>query len=666
MSTSNFEIGTEVEIDKKVFKLVKSLTNSRWQLEDQKTEELQNYSTESLRILYTEGRLRFARFDINKNKNKIPLIIDEIPDEVKVRRLYVKAIGNMPANRPALKEVIEREWRKIKLPESPPGVSTVLRWRNILRLADGNFLSLKDNRDRQGNRYPRYPIDLQEIIDKTIDEYFLNKERHNEQYVFEQCKIAVRLENRLRPHTMHLPTPSRKYVHSRILKIPAYEKHRARYGKDAADMKFRAVIGHRVTKLPLERAEIDHTQLDLFVVDDETFVPLGRPYITTCIDDYTRCVLGFHIGFQPPSYLSVAKCLKHAFMPKDNLRNQYPSIKNPWLPHGVMRELVSDNGLEFHGPALELACAELGIESHFAARKDGPFKGKIERFQGTFNRSLSHNIPGTTFSNIFEKKDYDPVKHAVVTYSTLKEIAHKWIVDYYMQRPHKGLDGMSPAAMWEKSTDERKIRVPSDPQKLDAILGTPNVRRLTHKGIELDRLFYHSLELNELRRLYADSFDVEIRLNDEDLGKIYVISPDKKKIIEVPALRLDYAAGLTRWQHDICRKFSKQNIQGMQNEDAWLEARNEISEIIANDLKLKKGTKKRISSREARFSESEKKKEKNTTNSQHLQEQYQDMHNHAWSNSLPKEQGYSQPELGRRTRRKYLVEHRERNNQDEE
>jgi hypothetical protein len=30
------------------------------------------------------------------------------------------------------------------------------------------------------------------------------------------------------------------------------------------------------------------------------------------------------------------------------------------------------------------------------------------------NRAVAHGVPGTTFSNIFEKGDYNPAKHAVV------------------------------------------------------------------------------------------------------------------------------------------------------------------------------------------------------------------------------------------------------------
>src|SRR5258708_16422102 len=55
------------------------------------------------------------------------------------------------------------------------------------------------------------------------------------------------------------------------------------------------------------------------------------------------------------------------------------------------------------------------------------------------NHDLMQGIPGTTFSNILERDDYDPGKHAVVMLSTFHEILHKWIVDVYLQTPHRGV-----------------------------------------------------------------------------------------------------------------------------------------------------------------------------------------------------------------------------------
>ena len=85
---------------------------------------------------------------------------------------------------------------------------------------------------------------------------------------------------------MALPIPGRRFIKRLIDQIPAFDKYLARYGHDAALRRFRSVNGHRVIEAPLERAEIDHSILDLFVIDEHTSVSLRRPSITACIDVY--------------------------------------------------------------------------------------------------------------------------------------------------------------------------------------------------------------------------------------------------------------------------------------------------------------------------------------------------------------------------------------------
>src|SRR5271165_5762114 len=131
----------------------------------------------------------------------------------------------------------------------------------------------------------------------------------------------------LRPASMALPLPTRRLVKRLVEEIPAFDRYTARYGHDAALRRFRSVEGHRLTHEPLERAEIDHTNLDLFVIDDETLLPLGRPWFSACEDDYTRCILGMLVGFIPPSFLTVSLCLKDAFRPKTWLKQAYPDIR---------------------------------------------------------------------------------------------------------------------------------------------------------------------------------------------------------------------------------------------------------------------------------------------------------------------------------------------------
>ena len=89
-----------------------------------------------------------------------------------------------------------------------------------------------------------------------------------------------------------------------------------------------------------------------------------------------------------------------------------------------------------------------------------------------------------------------------------------------INRNHRTLHA-PPAIVWQSSIQPEDILLPNNLSQLDAILGRSEQRALTHKGIEINNLFYNSSELTNLRRRFRDKLDVEIRVNDADLGLFF-------------------------------------------------------------------------------------------------------------------------------------------------
>jgi putative transposase len=210
----------------------------------------------------------------------------------------------------------------------PPGWVSVYRWKTRFLQSKSDIRALVDNASSKGNRTSRYSSVVTSLCQEAISAKYLKRERNTIQETFEDASLRVMKENELRPDSDKLPMATRRLITRLIAGIPQFEKYSARYGHDAALKKFRFVKGHRVTTAPLERAEIDHTHLDLFVVDDRTSLPLGRPYVTACIDSYTRCILGIYVGFDPPSYQSVAACLQDLCLAKIRSRPERNQILN--------------------------------------------------------------------------------------------------------------------------------------------------------------------------------------------------------------------------------------------------------------------------------------------------------------------------------------------------
>jgi putative transposase len=592
VGTANFQRGATVRIEGVLHRFLQQVSNF-WQLKNLDTDLIVQKGYEELQRLHVERKLVFVNGEKAKSSRPVFNSSPEQMELAKLRLHYVRAVLDIPNTASAMEPAILDAWKECKQrPENRPGWVTVYRWKKRYLEAGSDIHALVDNSFRKGNRKNKFPELVAEIVKAAIEDKFLSPERGTIQDAYNEALLRIHDENLLRIPATALPIPGRGFIKRLIDQIPAFEKHSARYGHDAALRRFRSVNGHRVFEAPLERAEIDHTILDLFVVDERASLPLGRPWITACIDACSRCILGIYIGFVPPSCLSVSKCLREAFLPKVGLHENFPKIKNDWPAHGVMRELVLDNGLEFHSDALETTCQSLGIEMHFSPRRIPWFKGKIERWFGALNHDLAQKIPGTTFSNIFERGDYDPTKHALVSLSTLTTMTRMWICDVYHQKSHSALH-MSPDQKWKTSISPTNIRVPEDVAELELIMGRPDSRTLTHKGIELQGLFYNSPELQDLRRRHDATLRVDIRVDEGDIGHIFVIAPGSRQYFRVPALHFEYANGLSSWQHDLFRSRAR-DWERENSSIGWLEAKKEIAQLVEQDLStLRKTSHKR-------------------------------------------------------------------------
>jgi len=591
MGASSFRAGQLLTLEGVRFQLTRRIDQHTWQLQTTRDGRYIERTSKELLQAYA-NRVLVMHNDAEPITTIGPTYCEPAPEQMelaKIRRMYVVAVLDYPGNASLLDPIIERVWQKMKSPATRPSARTVLRWRAAYLQYGRDVRALVPRDEKKGNRSCRFETAVVEIVDKAIDEIYMNDKKGTIIETTEHAVTLIAQENRQRPSSMQLPLPTESTIKRQIRKIPAYERSVARDGYMNARRKFRAVMNHRLTNAPLERAEIDHTLLDVFVIDEQRGLPLGRPWLTVCIDDNTRNILGIHIGFQSPSYITVAKCLRHAFMPKLDLLEKYPDIHNEWEAFGIMQELSMDNGLEFHSIALENACLGLGIEMHYAPRKTPWFKGKVERIIGTLQKDLIHKISGTTFSNIVERGDYDPQKHAVITLSTLKHAVHKWIADVYHAKPHRSLQAR-PIDIWRSRVNIDEIRMPDDPTYLDAVLGKPIENcLLSHKGIEHERQYYNSPELTALRHELGDTLRVEIRVDDSDMGKIIVLAPDKtNRMFVVPALNQEYAAGLTLWQHKVIRRYAAEYMNTL-DPLKWLEAKEELRALVAEEFVLKSG-----------------------------------------------------------------------------
>jgi len=167
-----------------------------------------------------------------------------------------------------------------------------------------------------------------------------------------------------------------------------------------------------------------------------------------------------------------------------------------------------------------------------------------------------------------------PKKHALTTYKKLHEGIYKWLVDVYHQQKHSVIN-MRPDEMWRISISQEDIRLVSSLEDLDCVFGKSATRQLSHKGIQINSLFYNSVELNELRHRHGATCDVNVLYSEEDLGGITVFVKGDSHSYIVPAVAKEYATGLTAWQHKMNKKWLTKNKLNS-NEALLLKAKAEV------------------------------------------------------------------------------------------
>ncbi|WP_162197507.1 Mu transposase C-terminal domain-containing protein [Marinomonas sp. S3726] len=481
---------------------------------------------------------------------------------------------------------------KEKFGDDIPNWRTISRWWKSFKESNFQIVSLVTTAKNKGNRVKR----LEPEVDRLLNEYILRTLTAERPCLAEgmRClRTGIKRYNNLNGTNHNYP--SYETFRNRFHQVNPYEKAKLAYGKRKADQDFRVIKEKIKTTRLLERVEVDHTRLDLFVVDDISRLPMGRPYLTLLIDSHSLSITGFYLGFEPPSFLSVAYALKNSILKKDYVKDEFQSVVNTWPACGVPELLVFDNGKEFWDENLTDNCLDLGIEVLSNPVRHPWLKASVERFFGTVNTELLSSIPGKTFSDILLRGDYDPQKNAVISKSKMIEITHKWIVDVYQVSPNSRETNI-PSLVWRESMERFPVRLfDGSLMQLDFKLGKAGTKTLRKDGINFLYVRYHSEELAALRARDGNG-KVKIKTLPGNMGFIFVLDCEKNSYFVVPALNQNYAQGLTLWQHNLNRRYAREHIRQNYDIDDLVTAMLEIKEIIESEIQITKKTKTKKSS----------------------------------------------------------------------
>ena len=357
--------------------------------------------------------------------------------------------------------------------------ATAYKWILKYRSADGDIRALLPLSSNSGR--------------KRCDENTIGKllwEYGKTAYLKQERKTIKHSYNIMKAYAYSINKGSKCISYStfyrRILELDGKEIAQKRIGKRNAEKDFElseSEFPH--ADYPLQSVQIDHTPIDVLVVDEENRQVTERPYLTIASDSYSRCILGYHITYNKPSRLSIAMTLLNCVQNKTEtilkIQEQFPGLEKEKLDiiknsnwkdvYGLPYTLHMDNGSDFRSNDIHLFAARYKVHLHYRAVKKPQHGAYVERLLGTLNNRL-HSISGTTYSNSVEKRDYPSEKRAVYT---IKELEARILTEILLYHDDY----------------HRQIRMPPIRKWLDAFDRTGKEHAITRNLSQITSSFFH-------------------------------------------------------------------------------------------------------------------------------------------------------------------------------
>ncbi len=416
------EPGKKVSREGKNYRIAEVFNLSKVILVDESTGETLETKAESL--------LPPLEFEPRKCDEELMLISEEAWETANKRYEVIKPLVNKGGR--TRDQVIERAQAH------DLHVNTVYLW---LRSYEGSGLLtslLPKTRSDKG------AIKGDQIVEEII------KEAIATEYLTKQKKIVRKVIDAVKAQCLKrgLTPPHDNTVRNRVKALPLELVSRKRHGRKKSDNDFKPIEGKFPgADWPLAVVQIDHTKLDIILVDDHYRAPIGRPWITLSFDVFSRLVTGFYISFDPPSAMTTGLCLAHSILPKERWLAKL-GVSGEWPVWGLPDKIHADNAKEFRGNMLKRACSQYSMDLEWRPVARPNYGAHVERALGTLSKEV-HALPGSTFANPREKGDYDSEKTAALTLSEFEKWFADYIVNVYHQKKHSML-GMAPLARYKQ------------------------------------------------------------------------------------------------------------------------------------------------------------------------------------------------------------------------
>lgn len=211
-----------------------------------------------------------------------------------------------------------------------------------------------------------------------------------------------------------------------------------------------------------------------------------KSYLIAIIDDATRLIT------------------HAAFALSEKVQAYLPVLEQAIRRRGLPLRLYVDNGALFRSNHLKLACAKLGITLIHSRPYIPQGRGKIERFFRTVRMQLLPTLQPQDLRSL----------------DALNRRLAAWLQGDYHQRPHRGLDGLTPVDAWARAS--HGVRLPDSAMDLEDLFLFEEKRKVaSDRTVSLHGVLY------EVDAILVGQ-TVTLRFNPMMLGRPIKIVADGK------------------------------------------------------------------------------------------------------------------------------------------
>jgi len=439
----------------------------------------------------------------------------------------------MHANKAALKEanrryaIIKQVLHGEQIANCPIPARTIRDWAAKYREAAQNlgcgYVGLLPKMQERGNRKPRLGEKAVELLTTFIDKEYENHKQKNKREVYGE------FENYCKSQGL-TSVPSYKTFVAAVNRRPRYEQVKKRKGTRAAyprePMYWELSYDlPRHGDRPFEVVHIDHTLLDVELVDSQTMHHFGKPWATFLTDAFSRRLLAVYLTFDEPSYRSCMMVLRECV----HRYHRFPEL------------VVVDWGPEFESTYFETLLARYECSKASRPKAKPRFGAVIERLFNTANTTFIHNLAGNTqiMKHVRQvAKSVNPRGHAVWTLGALYVALRCWAYEVYDTIEHGTLKQL-PKEVFEtgllRSGARAKQWIEYDDDFLQLTL--PSTRKGTAKlvpgkGVKVNNIFYWARGDVFLDHPELEKKQIPVRYDPYDAGHIYVSIPGHRQPVE--------------------------------------------------------------------------------------------------------------------------------------